>query len=161
MQHYSFVTNWRFSYPVSAVWPLIKDIAGWPEWWKGVTDVKINKEGEPDGCGKCAAIKWRSALPYSLSFELEVTKIIEFKKIIGFTTGDLKGKGIWEFFPEDNNSSSLCFYWDVDTTLTWMNTLAPVLKPVFKWNHDVVMKWGQEGLKEKLVKDFSNSGPTG
>jgi hypothetical protein len=157
MEHYSFVTTWRFRHPVPVVWPLIKDIAHWPDWWKGVTSVDVKKEGEPDGCGKCAAITWRSVLPYSLSFELEVTSIIEFKKIVGYTTGELQGKGTWDFFAEENNCSSLCFYWDVNTTIPWMNTLAPVLKPVFKWNHDIVMKWGEEGLNQKLLTDFANS----
>jgi hypothetical protein len=31
-----------------------------------------------------------------------------------------------------------------------MNLLAPVARPIFKWNHDVVMGWGAEGLARKL-----------
>jgi hypothetical protein len=27
-----------------------------------------------------------------------------------------------------------------------MNLLAPVARPFFAWNHDVVMRWGGEGL---------------
>ena len=28
--------------------------------------------------------------------------------------------------------------------------MAPVLRPVFAWNHHKVMQWGYEGLKRKL-----------
>ena len=31
-----------------------------------------------------------------------------------------------------------------------MNLLAPVARPLFKWNHDVVMNWGAEGLAKRL-----------
>jgi hypothetical protein len=31
-----------------------------------------------------------------------------------------------------------------------MNLLAPIARPLFKWNHDVVMHWGGEGLARRL-----------
>jgi hypothetical protein len=31
-----------------------------------------------------------------------------------------------------------------------MNLLAPLARPVFAWNHDVVMRWGGEGLARLL-----------
>jgi hypothetical protein len=31
-----------------------------------------------------------------------------------------------------------------------MNLLAPIAKPVFAWNHDVVMRQGGEGLARRL-----------
>jgi hypothetical protein len=42
--------------------------------------------------------------------------------------------------------------WNVETTKAWINYLAPIARPVFKWNHDVVMGWGAEGLAKKLQK---------
>ncbi|HLE64007.1 MAG TPA: hypothetical protein VI750_12735 [Pyrinomonadaceae bacterium] len=36
------------------------------------------------------------------------------------------------------------------TTKAWMNLLAPLARPLFSWNHDVVMGWGGEGLKKQL-----------
>jgi hypothetical protein len=31
-----------------------------------------------------------------------------------------------------------------------MNFLAPIAKPFFRWNHNVIMNWGGEGLAKKL-----------
>jgi hypothetical protein len=31
-----------------------------------------------------------------------------------------------------------------------MNLLAPVARPFFSWNHDVVMGWGGKGLAQQL-----------
>jgi len=32
----------------------------------------------------------------------------------------------------------------------WMNLLAPIARPLFEWNHNVVMNWGAEGLEKRL-----------
>jgi hypothetical protein len=31
-----------------------------------------------------------------------------------------------------------------------MNLLAPLARPIFRWNHDVVMDWGADGLARRL-----------
>jgi hypothetical protein len=42
------------------------------------------------------------------------------------------------------------YEWNVTTSKRWMNLVAPVARPVFAWNHDVVMRWGGEGLAREL-----------
>lgn len=32
----------------------------------------------------------------------------------------------------------------------WMNWLAPLARPIFEWNHNVLMRWGEKGLKRLL-----------
>ena len=34
----------------------------------------------------------------------------------------------------------------VRTTKRWMNLAAPIARPLFKWNHDIVMQQGGKGL---------------
>jgi hypothetical protein len=38
----------------------------------------------------------------------------------------------------------------VRTTKRWMNLAAPLARPVFRWNHDWVMRNGAEGIAELL-----------
>ena len=40
--------------------------------------------------------------------------------------------------------------WQVDTTQAWMKLMAPVARPFFAWNHDVIMRWGAQGLAKRL-----------
>jgi hypothetical protein len=40
--------------------------------------------------------------------------------------------------------------WNVRTTKSWMNLLAPLARPLFQWNHKVVMQQGAEGLARRL-----------
>ena len=67
----------------------------------------------------------------------------------GTASGELAGSGRWRLI-EDRGVTAVIYEWDVRTTKRWMNLLAPLARPVFKWNHDVVMGWGGEGLARRL-----------
>jgi len=41
--------------------------------------------------------------------------------------------------------------WCVRTNRAWMNALAPLLRPVFQWNHDAVMREGGAALARRLL----------
>ena len=44
----------------------------------------------------------------------------------------------------------MTYEWNVRTTKAWMNVIGPVARPLFAYNHDVVMRWGGEGLAQRL-----------
>jgi hypothetical protein len=67
----------------------------------------------------------------------------------GEATGDLEGTGHWRLF-EQAGVTAVTYEWEVRTTKPWMKLLAPVARPVFEYNHDVVMRWGGEGLARRL-----------
>ena len=46
--------------------------------------------------------------------------------------------------------TAVVYDWQVATTKRWMNLLSPIARPVFEYNHDVVMRWGGEGLARRL-----------
>ncbi len=71
------------------------------------------------------------------------------KHIKGIAYGELEGQGEW-FFSEDNGIAHIQYNWDVFTTKKWMNYLSFLLEPVFIYNHNVVMHWGERGLAKKL-----------
>jgi hypothetical protein len=70
-------------------------------------------------------------------------------EMFGSALGELAGTGHWRIY-EHAGVTAVTYDWDVRTTKTWMNLLAPVAKPVFEYNHNVVMRWGGEGLAERL-----------
>ncbi|BGE85502.1 MULTISPECIES: hypothetical protein [Methylosinus] len=43
--------------------------------------------------------------------------------------------------------------WRVNVSKSWMSALAPILKPVFAWNHGVVMRRGETGLVWMIAGD--------
>ena len=58
--------------------------------------------------------------------------------------GDLIGVGRWRLF--EGQATAVVYEWNVRTSQAWMNRLAPAMRPLFAWNHNVVMRQGAEGL---------------
>ena len=94
-------------------------------------------------------IEWRSRLPYPLAFEFTTERVERPLTMEGRAEGELAGTGRWRLF-EDAGVTAVLYEWNVHTTKPWMNLFGPVARPVFQWNHDVVMRWGGEGLARRV-----------
>ena len=150
MSDYEFVTVWRFDAPLAPVWQEIKNSETWPGWWQGVLRVEVLKAGDAGGLGKIIRSTWKSRLPYKLEFDSEVVRIEELKLIEARAFGELEGVGLWTLNAENETTTRVQYDWRVKTTKAWMNLVAPLAKPFFRWNHDAIMNWGGEGLARKL-----------
>ena len=150
MSSYDFVTVWEFDASVEAVWTIIEDADKWPAWWRGVlSNVEIEK-GDDNGVGSVRRSTWRSALPYKLTFDSEIVRIEKFRLIEAQASGELNGTGLWQFEEIAPQRTRVTYDWRVSTAKPWMNAIAPIARPFFKWNHDVIMRWGEEGIRREL-----------
>lgn len=147
--HYAFVTRWQIKAPLASVWDAIYQSLEWPQWWKGVVSVETIEEGDKEGVGGVRAYRWQSKLPYQLSFQIRLVAIDKYRKLTGAASGELEGTGEW-LFEEKNGITFVQYHWNVVTTKPWMNYFSFLLKPLFRYNHNVVMRWGAEGLARKL-----------
>lgn len=150
MSDYEFVTNWTIDSPLEKVWDVIEDADAWPEWWRGVIRSVELKPGDDDGVGSIRRTTWKSALPYKLEFDTEILRVERHQLIEARAFGELDGHGLWRFEEAGHNKTQVRYDWTVKTTKAWMNILAPVARPFFRWNHDTIMQWGEEGLKRRL-----------
>jgi hypothetical protein len=146
---YRFLTTWLLEAPREQAWDTIDDVERWPEWWRGVVGVRLLHQGDADKVGSRYDIEWRSRLPYPVRFEFRVDRVERPGLMEGRADGELTGTGRWRLFEHDGVTAVL-YEWNVETTKAWMNVLAPLARPVFAWNHDVVMRWGGEGLASRL-----------
>lgn len=149
MKSYNFVTIWRVKAPVEAVWSEIYHSKLWPTWWKGVESVVELRKGGENGVGSIRRYTWKSKLPYRLSFEMETVRVEPPMLMEGIAAGELEGHGLWRLSTEGQETVAR-YDWKVQTTKGWMNLLAPIARPVFSWNHNVVMTWGAKGLASRL-----------
>ncbi|MDP9294195.1 MAG: SRPBCC family protein [Actinomycetota bacterium] len=149
MADYRFVTTWCLDAPIERVFDALEDAASWPQWWKGVKRADLLEPGDEDGVGRLWSYVWRSRLPYDLSFESRVTRLERPWLLEGDAVGELIGVGRWRLY-EGNGGTAAVYEWNVRTSRAWMNRLAPVARPVFAWNHDVVMRQGADGLARLL-----------
>ncbi|HST04762.1 MAG TPA: SRPBCC family protein [Chloroflexia bacterium] len=149
MPQYSFVTVWKLEAPIEAVWEAIKASEKWPSWWKYVTKVVELKKGDEDGVGGVRRYTWASPLPYKLTFETRVSEVDEPHVLVGIATGELSGTGRWQL-SQEGAITTIQYNWDVATNKRILNLLAPIARPIFSWNHNIVMKAGGEGLARLL-----------
>jgi uncharacterized protein YndB with AHSA1/START domain len=150
MALYAFVTRWSFQAPIEPVWELISKAEGWPDWWPGVEKVELMEKGIDGGeVGSLRRLTWKSRLPYKLRFEMRTTRVERPRVLEGRAVGELTGTGRWEL-RQEGDWTHVRYDWRVATTKPWMNLLAPVARPLFARNHDVVMGWGAEGLALEL-----------
>lgn len=149
MADYSFVTLWRFRAPLAPVWELIYRSEEWPAWWPGVERVEKLEGADGEDAGSVRRYTWKSKLPYRLAFDMRLTHVEPMTVIEGEALGELSGNGRWQLDCDDE-VTNVRYYWNVSTTKLWMNLLAPFARPLFKWNHDVVMNWGADGLAKRL-----------
>ena len=149
MARYRFLTTWLLDAPRERVWEQLRDAVSWPEWWRGVVSVDELDPGDDRGVGGRHRIEWRSRIPYPLAFEFLTDEVDAPRRMAGRAFGELEGTGLWRLW-EDAGVTAVVYDWDVKTTKPWMSALSPVARPVFAWNHDVVMRQGGEGLAQRL-----------
>ena len=110
--------------------------------------VEVHK-GNEGGVGSIHRYTWKSKLPYRLSFDMKTVRIEPPRLLEGIAFGELQGRGLWQLSTQANETI-VRYDWNVVTTKSWMNLLAPIARPLFEWNHNVVMNWGAEGLEKRL-----------
>lgn len=150
MSDYQFISVWNINAPLPEVWQLIHDADTWPEWWPGVLSNVEIKPGDADGVGSIRRSVWKSRLPYTLEFDSELVRVERHRLIEVSALGHLEGHGLWQFEKSRERSTRVQYDWTVKTNKVWMNLLAPVAKPFFRWNHDVIMQWGEQGLNRRV-----------
>ncbi|MBA3261533.1 MAG: polyketide cyclase [Thermoleophilaceae bacterium] len=157
MSQYRFLTTWLLEASRGSAWEVLQDPLRWPEWWRGVERVSEVAAGDDRRLGSRYRIAWRSRIPYELQFDFTVRHVEAPRVMEGDATGELEGTGRWRLF-EENGVTAVVYDWRVRSTKRWMNLLAPLARPVFEYNHDVVMRWGGEGLARRLGTELLAAG---
>ena len=123
---------------------MLADVLRWPEWWRGVEAVEELAGGDERRVASRYRVRWRSRLPYAVTFDFTVEEVDRPRTMAGRAAGDLEGSGRWRLF-EDDGITAVVYEWDVAVGRPWLG----LLRPVARRNHDVVMRWGGEGLARR------------
>lgn len=149
MAQFEFVTVWHIEAPLPEVCDVVSDCRRWPLWWDAVEKVEEVDPGDHAGVGSLRRFTWRGRLPYRLSFDVRVTRIVPLTLLEGEASGEVVGIGRWQF-SRDGDITVVRYEWQVDVARGWMKWVAPLARPLFKWNHDQVMRQGAEGMARLL-----------
>ena len=146
---YALVTEWVLAAPIERIFDVLARPEGWPAWWPYLHSVVRVSPGSAQGIGAVWRYTWSSRLPYRLTFEMTTTASRRPELIDATASGELRGTGRWRL-SRGASASRVRYEWIVTTGKRWMNELAPLLAPVFRWNHDQVMAAGGRGLARHL-----------
>lgn len=146
---YQFKTVWWTTAMNDKVWEALADYATWPTWWRGIQSVEVLQKGDESGAGTILRQQWRSWVPYTLVFDLEMLRIEGGKLLDGRASGDLEGACKWTLDPLDGGTE-LKFAVDVRTSRWWMNLPVPFASKVVQASFETIMGWGREGLERRL-----------
>ena len=149
MASYEFLTTWLLDAPREDVWDAIWDSGEWPSWWRGVVEAVETDPGTRVRRRPPWPLRVAQPDPLPGPFRGGLDGGGSTALLVGAASGELEGIGRWRFFDEDGVTAAV-YEWNVRTTKPWMNAVAPFAGPIFRWNHDQVMRWGGEGLAQHL-----------
>jgi hypothetical protein len=122
-----------------------------PAWWKGVY-----LEAEPIApvtgprVGSRFRAKARGFLPYTLDFTLETVELVPGRTVTVKVIGDFDGRWRATLSPS-GAGTHIDLVWETTLKRPWLRRFAPLLRPMFAWNHYWTTPRGEAGLKGYLA----------
>ena len=148
---YHFVDHWDVPFPIDQVWEVLSRTREFPVWWQGVyLSVDALDEAPGPKVGERVAAVARGWLPYKLHFTIETTALekphlIAFKATGDFETDDSR----WLLTPT-TMGTHVILDWNPIVEKPVVKFLSPLLKPLFRWNHNWTMVRGQRQIVEYM-----------
>lgn len=144
-REYVFVDEWDVAAPIEAVFDALADARTYPEWWKPVY-LSVEGESEP-GVGQVTRHFFKGRLPYTLKMDSRTTSYDRPRSTEFEVDGDLRGYGKWTLSSERDGETHVRWDWVVFADKAIVRILTPVLRPLFRWNHNWAVKRAMEGLE--------------
>jgi uncharacterized protein YndB with AHSA1/START domain len=141
---YVFIDEWDVDAPQERVFQALADSRTYPEWWTP-TYKQVESDGPPE-VGRTSRQRFKGNLPYTLSTESTITRMEPPKEFVVEVDGDLRGRGVWTLTPRDGKVH-VRFDWRVFADRPLIRRLTPILRPLFRWNHNVAIKAAMRGLE--------------
>jgi mannose-6-phosphate isomerase-like protein (cupin superfamily)/uncharacterized protein YndB with AHSA1/START domain len=149
-REYLFADEWDVAAPIEAVHAVLADARTYPEWWRPVY-IEVEADGPP-AVGSRSRQLFKGRLPYRLRTQSRIVRLEPPRLIETHVDGDLRGVGVWTLTPNAGGTPSaggthVHFDWRVHADRRLLRLLTPLLRPVFRWNHDWAIARAKEGLE--------------
>ena len=144
-REYVFIDEWDVNAPQDAVFDALADATTYPSWWKPVY-IEVEADG-PVAPGQVSHQRFKGKLPYQLHQDSEIIRLQRPDTFEVHVLGDLEGTGIWTLTPGEAGKVSVRFDWRVKGNKRLIRVLTPLLRPMFRWNHNWAIQRAIEGLE--------------
>ncbi len=140
---YRFRSEWTFDATRKRVFEVLREGESYERWWPEV------KRSTKVGDGRYEVVA-RSFLPYELRMVLTESVVDEAGGILeAKLEGDLDGFSRWTLSSRSHRAVAV-FEEEVVTRKRLLNVLAPIARPALRYNHTLMMRHGEEGLRRYL-----------
>ncbi|MFW6097883.1 MAG: hypothetical protein ACOC9Z_07395 [Chloroflexota bacterium] len=143
MTNYRMQTLWWTPAATGQIWDALAHLVARHQ------NVQVLRDGDESGAGTVLRQWWRSRVPYTLVFDLEMLRIESGRLLEGRASGDPDGACRWKLIPV-NDGTEIRFEVDVRTGRWWMNLPLPLAPRVVRAGFGTIMGWGREGLQQTL-----------
>ena len=145
---YRFLDRWVVDAPIDRIYDTIGDVLGYERWW---TDFVIRATGDeaPPTVGKSNELRVKAYLPFTVNFALEVLEVEAPRRILSRLSKDFEGTGEWTLVETDGTTVAT-LDWQPSVNKPLIRNLTPVLRPIFRSNHNWAMRHGERQIREFL-----------
>ena len=141
---YVFVDEWEVDAPIEAVFDALADARTYPRWWRSIY-LSVEADGAPE-VGRTSLHHFKGRLPYTLRLASTIIRLERPREIEADVEGDLSGRSRWTLTPTDGRVH-VRWDWRVNADRTFLRVLTPLLRPLFRWNHNWAVARAMEGLE--------------
>ena len=110
----------------------------------------------PAALGAVSRQHFKGRLPYHLHTRSVIVEHDPPRRIAAEVDGDLRGRGTWTLTPTPTGTH-VRFDWQVHADRKLLRALTPVLRPVFRWNHNWAIARAKEGLEPYARREAQSS----
>ena len=143
-REYVFVDEWDVDAPQERVFDALADGRTYPEWWTPIYK-EVHADGPPE-VGRVSTQKFSAKLPYTLETRSTIASLDRPNEFEVDVEGDLRGHGRWTLTPRDGKVH-VRFDWRVLADRPLLRYLTPLLRPLFRWNHNEAIKSAMRNLE--------------
>ncbi|MCW2497794.1 SRPBCC family protein [Jatrophihabitans sp.] len=143
MGNYVFRSTWHLDASPEAVYTALADVERYPLWWPQIRAGRRLDEASGE-------ITCRSLLPYDLTFV--ATRVVEdpVGHVLRATmAGDLNGTSEWRVSRAAGRTEAV-FDEDVTVGNSMVRRAGFAARPALRFNHDLMMRAGERGLRRYL-----------
>jgi mannose-6-phosphate isomerase-like protein (cupin superfamily) len=148
---YRFLDKWFIPHPIDVVFEALLHGEDYPKWWgeawKRITPIGANPAAT---VGAKTEVIAGGFLPYTITLELEVAQVERPNMIAVLSRGDLEGTGTWRLH-EFEGGTAVSYDWRVRAGKPLIRRFSPIFKPLFRANHNWVMRRGEVALRRWLA----------
>lgn len=140
---YRFHSVWSVDAPLETVFGVLVDIGGYPVWWP---DVRTVRQVDED----TAELTCRATLPFTLVLRMtRVEQEPDAGRLRVLLSGDLEGE-LRCVLTRRPGGTRLDIGQEVGVRKPLLRVLSPLVRPVLRANHALMMRRGQGGLRTHL-----------